>query len=233
MQARQWQVLNGNELKLIAAFTMLLDHVGVLLFPDVAVLRVLGRLAFPIFAFMVAEGCCYTKNKLRHFLLIFGLGIVCQIVYILFSGDSRLNILLTFSGSVLLIYALQAAYYPENRKKRALWLLVFVAGVLLAAVLNQVLRFDYSFWGMMVPVLVSFARMRKFPNWAAVLLLGIGLVLVGAVYTPIQNYALLSLPILLLYTGRPGKHRMKYFFSIFYPAHLAFLEGVAMLMAVL
>lgn len=110
---------------------------------------------------------------------------------------------------------------------------MFVAGVLLAAVLNQVLRFDYSFWGMMVPVLVSFARMRKFPNWAAVLLLGIGLVLVGAVYTPIQNYALLSLPILLLYTGRPGKHRMKYFFYIFYPAHLAFLEGVAMLMAVL
>lgn len=233
MQARKWQVLNGNDLKLIAAFAMLLDHMGVLLFSDVAILRILGRLAFPIFAFMVAEGCCYTKNKLRHFLLIFGLGFVCQIVYFLSSGDNKLNILLTFSGSVLLIYALQAAYYAENWKKRVLWSQVFAAGMLLAAVLDQVLQFDYSFWGMMVPVLVSFARLRKFPDWAAVLLLGIGLVLVGAVYAPTQNYALLSLPILLLYSGRPGSHRMKYFFYIFYPAHLVVLEGVAMLMAVL
>lgn len=233
MQAKKWQVLNGNALKLIAAFSMLMDHMGVLLFPDMTLLRIIGRLAFPIFAFMIAEGCCYTKNKLRHFLLIFGLGVLCQLVYFLFSGDNRLNILITFSGSVLLIYALQAAYEAENRKKRALWALVFALGMLLAAVLDQLLRFEYSFWGMMVPVLVSFARMRKLPNGVAVLLLGMGLVLVSAVYTSVQNYAFLALPLLLLYSGNPGKHRMKYFFYIFYPAHLALLEGVAMLLAVL
>ena len=60
-------VLNGNHLKLIAAFTMLLDHVGILLFPQIRLLRILGRLAYPIFAFMIAEGCRYTKNKLRYF----------------------------------------------------------------------------------------------------------------------------------------------------------------------
>ena len=192
MQAKKWQVLNGNALKLIAAFSMLMDHMGVLLFPDMTLLRIIGRLAFPIFAFMIAEGCCYTKNKLRHFLLIFGLGVLCQLVYFLFSGDNRLNILITFSGSVLLIYALQAAYEAENRKKRALWAMVFTLGMLLAAVLDQVLRFEYSFWGMMVPVLVSFARMRKLPNGITVLLLGMGLVLVSAVYTSVQNYAFLA-----------------------------------------
>ena len=71
-------VLDGNQLKLIAAFAMLLDHMGVLLFPQVRLLRILGRLAYPVFAFMIAEGCRYTKNKLRYFLLVFGLGTGCH-----------------------------------------------------------------------------------------------------------------------------------------------------------
>ena len=66
-QVEKQGVLNGNHLKLIAVFTMLLDHVGILLFPQIRLLRILGRLAYPIFAFMIAEGCRYTKNKLRYF----------------------------------------------------------------------------------------------------------------------------------------------------------------------
>lgn len=46
--------LSGNALKLIAALTMLIDHIGVILLPNVAILRVIGRLAFPIYAFMIA-----------------------------------------------------------------------------------------------------------------------------------------------------------------------------------
>ena len=59
-------ILNGNHLKLIAAFTMLLDHAGILLFPHVKLLRILGRLAYPIFAYMIAEGCRYTKNNNKN-----------------------------------------------------------------------------------------------------------------------------------------------------------------------
>ena len=54
--------LNSNQLKLIAAVSMLLDHVGYFLFPTVTVFRILGRLAFPIFAFCISEGCRYTKT---------------------------------------------------------------------------------------------------------------------------------------------------------------------------
>ena len=67
-------LLSGNGLKLVAALTMLIDHVGMLLFPQVLLLRIIGRLAFPIYAFMIAEGCRYTKNKLRYFLMVFLLG---------------------------------------------------------------------------------------------------------------------------------------------------------------
>ena len=68
--------LSGNTLKIVAAVSMLLDHIGVVFFPHVAVFRILGRLALPIFAFMIAEGCRYTKNRLRYFLTIFGLGVL-------------------------------------------------------------------------------------------------------------------------------------------------------------
>ena len=81
MEERGRGFLNGNHLKLIAAFTMLLDHAGILLFPRVQLFRILGRLAYPIYAYMIAEGCRYTKNKLRYFLMVFGLGAACQIVY--------------------------------------------------------------------------------------------------------------------------------------------------------
>ena len=55
--------LTNNQLKLIAMLSMLIDHVGMLLFPGVRVLRIIGRLAFPIFAYMIAEGCAHTRSR--------------------------------------------------------------------------------------------------------------------------------------------------------------------------
>lgn len=224
---KRHEILTGNQLKLIAAATMLLDHAGILLFPQIKLLRLFGRLAYPIYAYMIAEGCRYTKNKLRYFLMLFGLGAGCQIVYYFFCGDTYLNILLTFSVSVLLIYALQAAH---GRRKQGLWSAVFAAGVLGAVGLDMLVTIDYGFWGIMTPVMVSFAHARKFPRWAEVFLLGAGLVFLGADFGGYQHYAPLSLPFLLCYSGKRGTADMKYFFYIFYPVHLAVLQGIAMLL---
>ncbi len=221
--------LTGNHLKLIAAFTMLLDHAGILLFPRIALFRILGRLAFPLYAYMIAEGCRYTKNKLRYFLMVFGLGAGCQLVYYFVSGDTYLNILLTFSCSSLLIYLLQAVY-KEQDWLRQFWLSILFA-VSFATVygLTRLLTIDYGFWGILTPVLVSLAHIRKWPRWAEVLLLGAGLLFLAADLGGIQHYALLALPLLLLYSGARGKANLKYFFYIFYPAHLAVLQGIAWL----
>ena len=222
-------ILNGNHLKLIAAVTMLLDHAGILLFPRVQLLRVIGRLAYPIFAFMIAEGCRYTKNRLRYFLMVFCLGVGCQLVYFFVGGAAYLNILLTFSVSILLIYILQEMYRAQTKKKEALWSVLFAAGFLSAYGIQHIITMDYGFWGIMVPVFVSFAHQRKFPRWASVVLLGVGLVLLGADMGGIQHWALLAVPLLLLYSGERGKYKMKYFFYIFYPVHLAVLQGIAWL----
>lgn len=218
--------LTGNQLKLIAAAAMLLDHAGILLFPRIQLFRILGRLAYPIFAYMIAEGCRYTKNKLRYFCMLFGLGTACQLVYYFFSGDTYLNILLTFSVSVLLIYALQASW----KSGKALWSAVFAAGIVAAVGLDRLVTIDYGFWGIMIPVMIGFAHIRQFPRWAEVLMLGLGLVLLGADMGGYQHYALLSLPFLLCYSGKRGKGNMKYFFYIFYPVHLAVLQGITMLL---
>lgn len=237
--------LSGNALKLIAALTMLIDHIGVILLPNVAILRVIGRLAFPIYAFMIAEGCAYTKNKLRYFLSVFLLGAACQIVYGIFDSEVYLGILITFSLSILVIYALQ--YWKEvifssdgtllRQCTATVVLVLAVAGVYF---LSRKVQIDYGFRGAMVPVFASLVRRPKVstaPFWEKVdnhkmrlAMLGIGLIVLSAVSGIIQAHALLSLPLLLLYSGKRGKANLKYFFYIFYPLHLAALQGIAWLL---
>lgn len=67
-------LLSGNQLKIIAMITMLIDHIGVNLFPSVTIMRVIGRLSFPIFAYMIAEGCRYTRDRKKLSLYDSGAG---------------------------------------------------------------------------------------------------------------------------------------------------------------
>lgn len=60
--------LDGGTLKLIAAALMLIDHVGAILLPETVILRCIGRLAFPIFAFFIAEGYAHTRSFGRYLL---------------------------------------------------------------------------------------------------------------------------------------------------------------------
>lgn len=68
-------VLSGNALKIIACVSMLVDHIGMILFPDVVALRIVGCLAMPLFAFTFAEGCYYSHKRSARFALILILGV--------------------------------------------------------------------------------------------------------------------------------------------------------------
>lgn len=234
LQETKSGILSGNHLKLIAASSMLLDHMGVVLFPGALWLRILGRLAYPIFAFMIAEGCRYTRHKLRYFLMVLGLGLGCQSVYYLFSGDTYLNILLTFSVSILLIYLL--GWIVDRAGEGGWWRsatgpLLFLGAVAAVWVLCQKLTIDYGFWGILVPVWVSLPLKEGETEKYRICFLGVGLLCLALSYGGIQWYGLLALPLLLLYSGKRGKRNMKYFFYIFYPVHLALLQGIAMLLS--
>ena len=219
--------LSGNALKLLAALFMTIDHVGVLLLPHVIVLRILGRLALPIFAFMIAEGCRYTRNRLRYFGSVFALGVLCQIVYYLAERSLYFSILITFSLSIATIYALQD--WKEQKTPRSA--LVFFGAVAGVYALNRVFAIDYGFWGCMLPVFAAaFQKTAWDRPWVNLGMLGLGLLVLAADLGQIQYYALPALPLLACYNGRRGRWKLKYFFYLFYPIHLVLLQGIALLL---
>ena len=219
--------LTGNALKLLAALFMTIDHIGVVLFPRVLVLRIIGRLALPIFAYMIAEGCKYTRNKKKYFGMIFLLATLCQTVYFFVDGTLYLSILYTFSLSILTVYAMQ------NMKSRGTTAscLLFLLTISAVWVLNQFFTIDYGFWGCMLPVFAAiFHSTKKDRLSVSIGMLGIGLVLLSLdLGDSIQLLSLAALPLLLCYNGKRGKWNLKYFFYIFYPVHLAVLQGIAWL----
>ena len=225
--------LSGNALKIIAAMCMVVDHVGVMFFPYATGLRILGRLAFPIFAFMIAEGCRYTKNRGRYLGMLAALAAVCQVTYYLTSRDLYMCILVTFSLSILVIIPLQNLKAARTGAQRLLWGAVAAGAVAGVWLLNRWLTVDYGFWGSMVPVFVALLQGRGKETagpwdrtWVHVLMLGVGLLLLALDMGGVQMYSLAAVPLLLLYSGRRGKWKMKYFFYVFYPAHLVLLQGL-------
>lgn len=233
----EFKGLSGNALKIIAAVCMVIDHVGVMFFQQAEVLRILGRLAFPIFAFMIAEGCRYTKNRGRYLGMLAGLAAVCQVTYYLTSRDLYMCILVTFSLSVLVIIPLQNLKAAQRVAQRLLWGAVTAAAVAGVWLVNRRLIVDYGFWGSMVPVFAAVLQGRgKEPagpwdrTWVHVLMLGVGLLLLALDMGGVQMYSLAAVPVLLLYSGRRGKWKMKYFFYVFYPAHLVLLQGLQLVL---
>lgn len=121
MSPRNAAIFSGNALKFIAAISMVIDHVGMLIFPEIRLFRIIGRIAFPIFSFMIAEGCKYTKDKLRYFLSVFLLGALCQSVYIIYENDMYMNVLITFSLSIVMVYSLQnfkSVLFSDKKKAK-------------------------------------------------------------------------------------------------------------------
>ncbi len=240
--------LNGNALKCIACLSMLIDHTGLLLFPQLPVLRWCGRLAMPLFAFLLAEGCRYTRDRRRYFWRMCGLGLLCQAAYVaqtLLSGSNRtmiLNILLTFSVSLPLCFAwldLREARRQAVGQGRAVLRIVLI--LLIAGALNRLgeelqpligmrLAFDYGLPGMVLPLFALIGETK------AARLISFGLGLVGFCLSlcdtvPFIWWALLTLPLLLLYTGQRGDKRWQLAFYVFYPAHLAVLGLLAFVIA--
>ena len=234
---------SGNTLKIIAATSMTLDHIGLIFFPSMMIFRILGRLAFPIFAFMIAEGCRYTRNKARYLLTVAGLGIAFQAVYFMLFRSLYLCIFITFSFSILIIYALQhfkrTLLSPTSGRAARLGSLALLLGIITAVfVIDILMDMDYDFAGCMLPVLVSLPHceedfpepVKKLDNqYSSLFMLTVGLIWLALVNKPIQFYSLLTVPLLFLYSGKRGKLKMKYFFYVFYPVHLVLLYGLNML----
>lgn len=213
--------LTGSQLKWVALVAMTVDHIGHMLFPQAAILRIIGRLAYPIYAFMIAQGCAHTKNIRKYLLKILAVAAVCQVVYFVTIESLYQGILVTFSISIALIMLLTKA----EQKKTPLLRVASVVGVFAALFVTELLPHlltgtdfgvDYGFLGVLLPVCVYFAGSGLKRFWVAAGMLVLMSVKMGG----LQWFCLLALPLLYLYNGKRG-NGSKYFFYIYYPAHLA------------
>lgn len=212
--------LTNNQLKLIAMVAMTLDHMGVYM-PQYPVLRIIGRLAFPVFAYMIAEGCSYTRDIWRYFYSVAVMAALCQIAQYLVTGSVYMGILVTFSLSILLVALLQ----------KRLWFSTLAAllGALLICTVpipDTDFRVDYGFIGVLTPVVVYCMKTK----WEKCLVFAAMLCVLGLSYGGSQWYALLSIPLLLAYNGERGKWNLKNMFYWYYPAHIAVIYGIFFLL---
>lgn len=222
------KILSGNALKLLALAFMTIDHIGFHLLDNYVPFRIIGRLAFPIFAYMIAEGCKYTRNRTRYFLTVFISGAVFQIFYSIVERSLYMNIFITFSLSIALIYLIDWAK-SVNAAAFAVPALaviaIFLTATVLPALTDNFFRIDYDFIGIAVPVAVYYAKKPLLK----LLALAVCLVAISFALANIQFFSLLSIPLLALYNGKRGKLKLKYLFYTYYPLHNVVIYFISIL----
>ncbi len=221
--------MNATVIKIIGLITMTIDHIGYFMFPSVVGFRIIGRIAYPIFAYMIAEGCKYTRNKIKYFLSVFSVGSICSLVSYVTERSLYQSILITFACSIILIIFLQEVQTNRNSllKKCIFGLLAILLIALYVFLFNinviPQLETDYGFYGILTPVFIYFGKNKH----EKLLALTIGLFLIAMDGMPYQIFSLTAVGILAFYNGKRGKHALKYLFYAYYPSHIAIMYGIS------
>ena len=202
---------------------MTVDHVGLLFFPEVTALRVIGRLAFPLFAYLLVLGMRSTRNVRAYFNRLLFFALVSQVPYALVNGIQpweKLNIFATLILGMIMVYFIERSS------------LAFIVP-LIASVVVPV---DFGVYGTATVLLVYLIGKDWRMGSIIFVLINLVLALYGATYQP---FAILALPLILLHdrgkltlsgTGGLVRHPKirKYFFYAYYPLHLLLLWALKM-----
>ncbi len=215
------RILDGTSLKLIAMISMVFDHVGDMFFPGALWMRMIGRLAMPLFSFCIAEGYAHTRNKQRYLLRMGVFALVSEIPFDLaFEGRVGLghqNIMLSFFLAILALMLFDRIR-GEGKEHAAGKTLLGILCALAIAVLALLLRADYTLFAVLAVFLFYVLRDRP-----ALLRCGAGVGFLALTRTVGYYRATgLSLIPLLLYNGKRGRG-LKWLFYAFYPGHLLLL----------
>ena len=231
--------LSQNQIKLIAAAAMVIDHVGVELFPQLTILRIIGRLAFPVFSYCICEGSRLTHHPWKYFFRLFGMGLLCVIGYYVYTGMFYGNILITFSLSLCVLYAfqhLQTCWSQDKITARFASVGIMLGCMAGIWLICRWVTIDYGFFGVILPLFAElsaciwkrYAGADGKQERARLLGFSVGLLVLSLQMGGIQIYSLLTLPLLFTYNGTRGEKNLKQFFYWFYPVHLLLIGLVSM-----
>ena len=198
-------------LKIIAIITMFLDHYyRIIGGPEW--LSILGRLAFPIFAFSISEGYSHTKNVNKYLMRLLNFAIIIQLPNFLGFQEYPLNIFFTLALGLFCLEIL------DNNKIN---IVVRYIIVLYLCFFAEKTGLDYGAYGIILIILFNKLRNNKLYIFIAFLALNLVILKIGNL-SEIQIYSIFSLIPIFLYNGKKG-YGMKYFFYLFYPLHFIFL----------
>jgi len=199
---------HNDTLKIIAIIAMVIDHIGLVFFDDDDAFRIIGRIAFPIFAYQLAQGYIYTSNRKKYMMRIYWFALLSQIPYTLLFETFSLNILFTLLLALLLIDKI------HHQKYYYLPFFIFVA---------YIIPIDYGIYGILTPLsFYLFSSLKVKALLSQVILTTIQSVWLNP--WNLQWFALIGV-ILCLYLPKEkwSIHLNKYFFYWFYPVHLVTL----------
>lgn len=229
------QFLNGFHLKLIAICTMLIDHMGYTLFPGVMWLRCVGRVAFPIFCFLIAEGCVYTHDRKKYAARLLVFALLSEIPFNLMNSGMiwdpyDQNVLWTLLLGALVCWLMDWAL----KKCTPLSFVLTGAAMVAAYWLLEAFRTDYGGWGMLL--VAAFYGVHRAPSGAVVKMIaqafGLAFFSIGVMggYLSIELWSLAALVPIWLYNGQRGfsNKAVQYGFYAFYPVHILALSLIAM-----
>lgn len=240
------QSLSSFSLRLIAMAAMLIDHIRYSLFPSTMWLSCIGRISFPIFAFLLVEGFFHTKNLKKYFFRLLLFAFLSEIPFDLFIfgrifSPMAQNVLFTLALSLAVIAGMEWSE-KQSSSLTALFLKLFFA--LSGVMLGFFLRVDYLGFGVVTVLIFYTLRRSRFfylTSFFALFILNVicmsGWQISFSLGTisfllPIQLFALFSLPFIWRYSREQGlsSKSIKYAFYVFYPLHLlilALIRGLA------
>ncbi len=213
--------MTGFSLKLIAVISMLIDHTGDVLYPGQLWLRYIGRLAFPIYCFLIVEGFLHTRDLKNYMLRLLVFGIISEVPFDLaFCGsfiDFRYqNVFWTLLLGLMAISLMSMVKYDNIYVRYLLQMMIAVPFGIAA----QLMHTDYRWIG--VGLIASMYIFRDIET----LKVGAGIMLMLPVFTnQIEYFGVLSYIPIHFYNGRRGleNYFSKWLFYLFYPVHLMVL----------
>lgn len=215
--------ISQETLKIIACITMLVDHIGAVFVPGNHLLRVIGRIAFPIYCFLLAEGAHYTKNPWKYGLRLFIGMLLSEIPFDLALKNGLTwrsqSVMVTLLLGFLAVEAIQLLKYD----------ILKLAVAVVACVLAEVFRTDYGGFGVLLIILFSQTRGRL---WLQTILLALVCWMMNSYRLqirgygiPIEIFAVAAMIPIALYSGKKGtaNKAIQWAFYLFYPVHLTII----------
>lgn len=199
-------------LQLIAMITMLVDHVGIVFYPDDAAFRVIGRIAFPLYCWFLVQGYLHTGNLKKYALRLLALAILSQLPYTLTLQLWQLNVIFTLLLALLVLVTLDSG-------AKGIFKALLVGGVVGVVIWVPI---SYGLYGVMLTVLFRYFRQWRLV-WYHLLLDAVHVLVYGFGYT-IQLFSIMG-TIGIVYANELNiKIRLnKWLYRGFYPGHLAVL----------